>query len=169
VPFDPNVPRGEDTDFLINAMIFGFNFLLDNQLAIRHLPPKKSHPVWMRIREDIYRFVYERAKINNQKDTKGMTCVYPEDFDPYPGCFLKSELEEKIEKSCGLLSEEYLVQGNMQGSKNALHNIDIARSDAVPKYDPFERLCLLQKHWEKLMKYTNKSKIRSHIQEIIEG
>jgi len=169
VPFDPNVPRGEDTDFLINAMMFGFNFLLDNQLAIRHLPPKKSHPVWMRIREDIYRFAYERAKINNQKDTKGMTCVYPEDFDPYPGCFLKSDLEEKVEKSCGLLSEEYLAQGDMQGSKDALHNIDLVKSDAVPKYDPFERLCLLQKHWEKLMKYTNKSKIRSHIQEIIEG
>jgi len=50
VPFDPNVPRGEDTDFLINAMMFGFNFLLDNQLTIRHIPPKKSHPIWMRIR-----------------------------------------------------------------------------------------------------------------------
>lgn len=83
--------------------------------------------------------------------------------------FLKSDLEEKVEKSCGLLSEEYLAQGDMQGSKDALHNIDLVKSDAVPKYDPFERLCLLQKHWEKLMKYTNKSKIRSHIQEIIEG
>ena len=117
----------------------------------------------MRIREDICRFVYERAKINNQKDAKGMTCVYPEDFDPYPGCFLKSDLEKKVEKSCELLSEEYLVQGDMQGSKDALHNIDIVKLDAVPKHDPFESLCLLQKHWEKLMKYTNKGRILSLI------
>ena len=27
VPFDPNVPRGEDIDFLINARLFGFTFL----------------------------------------------------------------------------------------------------------------------------------------------
>ena len=28
-----------------------------------------------------------------------MTKVHPEDFDPYPGCFLKKDLDEKIEKS----------------------------------------------------------------------
>lgn len=47
VPFDPNVPRGEDIDFLINARMFGFSFFLDNQLSIRHLPPPKTHPTWM--------------------------------------------------------------------------------------------------------------------------
>ena len=97
-----------------------------------------------------------------------MAYVYPRDFDPYPGCFLKSNLEEKIEKSCDLLSKEYLFKGDIIGSNEALRNIYIAKSDAVPKYDPFSRLCLLQKHWEKLMKYTNKSKIRSNIQKIIE-
>ena len=54
VPFDPQVGRGEDIDYLINAKMFGFNFFLDNQLSIKHLPPKKTHPVWMRTREDIY-------------------------------------------------------------------------------------------------------------------
>ncbi|MCD5401991.1 hypothetical protein LR013_05335 [candidate division NPL-UPA2 bacterium] len=87
VPFDPRVSRGEDIDFLINARMFGFTFFLDNQLSIRHLPPAKTHLTWMQLREDIHRFIYERAKIEHQKEIEGMTRVHPEDFDPYPGCF----------------------------------------------------------------------------------
>lgn len=74
----------------------------------------------MRLREDIYRFIYEREKIKKQKETTGMTHVHPEHLDSYPGCFLKVDLEEKVEKSCELLSEEYLTQGDIQGSKEAL-------------------------------------------------
>lgn len=87
VPFDPRVSRGKDIDFLINARMFGFTFFLDNQLSIRHLPPAKTHLTWMQLREDIHRFIYERAKIEHQKEIEGMTRVHPEDFDPYPGCF----------------------------------------------------------------------------------
>ena len=169
VPFDPDVPRGEDIDFLINAKMCGFSFFLDNQLSIKHLPPPKTHPTWMRLREDIYRFIYERAKVDNQKEIEGMTKIYPEDFDPYPGCFLKRDLEEKIEKSCKLLSEEYSAQGDIQGSEGALNNIALARTDAIPKYDPFQRLCELQKRWQGLMEYTSKSEVRSCVRGIIEG
>lgn len=167
VPFDPVVRRGEDIDFLINARMFGFHFFLDNQLFIKHLPPPKMHPIWMQLREDIYRFIYERAKIEHQKEIKGMTKVYPEDFDPYPGCFLKSDLEEKIEKACKLLSEEYLAQGDRQGSEEALNNIVIAKTDAVPRYDPFQSLCELQKRWQGLMLFTSRGKIRLRIRDII--
>ncbi|MDO9574977.1 MAG: hypothetical protein Q7J55_00430 [bacterium] len=167
VPFDPNVPRGEDMDFLINARMFGFTFFLDNQLSIGHLPPPETHPTWMQLREDIYRFMYERAKIEHQKETKGMTKVYPEDFDPYPGGFLKRDLEEKIEKSCKLLSEEYLAQGNRKGSEEALNNITLARTDALPKFDPFQKLCELQKRWRELMLFTSRGDIRSQIRDTI--
>jgi hypothetical protein len=168
VPFDPKVPRGEDIDFLINAKMFGFLFFLDNQLSIRHLPPPKTHPVWMRLREDIYRFVYERAKIESQKEKRGMTKVHPEEFDPYPGCFLKRDLERKIEKASKLLSEEYLDGGDKKGSEEALRNVELSRTDAVPKYDPFQSLCTLQTRWEELMEFTCKKEIQSGIREIIE-
>jgi hypothetical protein len=98
-----------------------------------------------------------------------MTKVHPEDFDPYPGCFLKRDLEEKIEKSCKLLSEEYLARGDRQGSEEALNNIVLARTDAVPKYDPFKRLCSLQKRWQELMEYTSKREVRLSIRKIIKG
>lgn len=169
IPFDPHVPRGEDIDFLINARMFGFSFFLDNQLAIKHLAPPKTHPVWMRLREDIYRFVYERAKIRSQRKVEGMTKVHPEEFDPYPGCFLKDDLEEKIEKAGKILSEEYLYIGDKKGSEEALKNIQIAKVEAVPKFDPFERLCSLQRRWKEMMSYTGKSKTSSKIKEIIEG
>ena len=169
VPFDPKVPRGEDIDFLINARMFGFTFSLDNQLSIKHLPPPKTHPHWMQLRQDIYRFIYERAKIENQKEVKGMTRVYPEDLDPYPGCFLKRDLEEKIEKSCQLLSEEYLALGDRQGSEEALNNITLAKTHTMPKYDPFQHLCQLQKHWQELMQYTRKREVCSIIGDIMGG
>lgn len=169
VPFDPEVPRGEDIDFLINAKMFGVPFFLDNQLSIKHLAPPKMHPVWMRLREDIYRFIYERAKIESQKEIDGLTRVHAEEFDPYPGCFFKADLERKIEKSCQLLSEECLVQGDKKGSEEALKNIELAKSEAVPKFDPFQNLCRLQKRWQGLMEYTCKSEVSSVLKQIVEG
>ena len=164
VPFDPSVPRGEDIDFLMNVRMFGFTFLLDNQLSIKHLPPQKTHPTWMQLREDIYRFIHERTKIEHQRKVEGMNKIYPEDFDPYPGCFLKKDLEEKIEKSCRLLSREYLAQGDKKGSEEALNNITLAKTDAVPNYDLFQNLCNLQKRWQELMIYTGK---REDISELL--
>ena len=167
VPFDPHVTRGEDIDFLINARMFGFNFFLDNQLSIKHLAPPKSHPTWMQVREDIYRFVYERAKINSQLDVDGMRRVSPDDFDPYPGCFFRNDLEEKVEKACRLLSEEYSSEGKETDSKESLQNSLIARTDAVPKHNPFQKLCSLQKVWKDLMYYTADDDVSSKLRNII--
>ncbi len=169
VPFDPDVPRGEDIDYLINARMFGFSFFLDNKLSIRHLPPSKSHPVWMQLREDIYRFIFERAKLEGQVVKEGMVRVAPEDLDPYPGRFLRSDLEEKIEGACRLLSEEYLEQGDTAGSEEALQNIELARTDAVPVSNPFQDLCELQERWKRLMEFTGREGVRSGLGKIIEG
>ena len=169
VPFDPEVLRGEDIDFLINARMFGYNFLLDNQLAIRHLPPQKTHAIWMQLRQDIYRFIYERAKIRNQKEVDGMTRVCPEDFDPYPGCFLKDDLDERIEKSCRILSEEYLSLGDNRSSEETLKNIALSKTDVVPKEDPFQHLCQIQGCWKGLMQYTSNREVRARIREVMGG
>ncbi len=169
VSFDPGVTRGEDIDFLMNARMFGFNFFLDNQLSIKHLPPPKAHPTWKQLREDIYRFVYEREKIRSQKDMDGMVRVCPEDFDPYPGCFMKDDLEDKVEKSCRLLSEAYLSDGAGQDAEEALSSILTAGNDAVPEHDPFQSLCEMQRRWQEMMKFTGEEKIRSRMAEIILG
>jgi hypothetical protein len=169
VPFDPNITRGEDIDFLINARMFGFTFFLDNQLSIKHLPPPKTHPSWLQLRQDIHRFIYEKAKIENQKDVENMTKVHVDDLDPYPGCFLKDDLQERIERTCQMLSEEYTNRGDKQGAEQSLNNITFARASAMPKYDPFQHICQTQRQWKELMQYTSKKEVRLHIKEIIEG
>ncbi len=99
VPFDPNLPRGEDIDYVINSRMFNFNFFLDNQLNIKHKPPSKHHPIWQRLRQDIFRFYYEREKIRGQYEQPNMLKVEPEDFDPYPGEFLRSSLDDEVFKT----------------------------------------------------------------------
>ena len=168
VPFDPDVPRGEDIDYLINARMFGFSFFLDNKLSIRHLPPSKSHPMWMQLREDICRFIYERAKLEGQVEKEGMVRVAPEDLDPYPGMFLRINLEEKIEGACQLLSEEYIEQGDTIGSDEALQNIELAMTNVVPGSNPFQNLCELQKRWKGLMESTSGDGVNSGLREIID-
>ena len=150
VPFDPHITRGEDIDYVINSRMYGFTFFLDNTLSIKHLPVPKKHPQWKRIREDIYRFVYERAKIVSQYKTSNMVIVTPEDFDPYPGEFLRDDLDEKIFRSNMMLAADYMLQGDSEGCAESLNNISISRKDAMPGFDPFSRYRLNQKLWEQI-------------------
>ena len=150
VPFDPQITRGEDIDYLINSRMYGFSFFLDNTLSIKHLPVPKKHPQWKRIREDIVRFVYERAKISSQYKTGNMVMVTPEDFDPYPGEFLREDLDEKIFRSNMMLAADYMLQGDSEGCAESLNNIAIGKKDAVPNYDAFSRYRHNQKIWEQI-------------------
>ena len=163
VPFDPNVRRGEDIDYLINAKMYGYNFYLDSELAIKHVAPPKSHPDWMQLREDIYRFTYERAKLESQKPQSEMTFVNAADLDPYPGRFLGSELEERVEAACILLSEEYRKNRDSVGMSESMKNLEIIEDPDFPGFNPFEALLVLQKQWEQLMTLTASANWRNKI------
>ncbi len=167
VPFDPYVARGEDIDYLINAKMFGFNFFLDNKLNVKHLPPPKTHPVWKRTREDIYRFVYERAKINSQYEVSNMRMVSAKDFYPYPGEFLTNELEDKVFKTNLLLALEYLSKGNVEACQESIKNIYLSVYEAIPKKDPFTAYRRIQKDWEKLIDFTleHKGELRKIVED----
>jgi CRP-like cAMP-binding protein len=154
VPFDPKVTRGEDTDYVINSRIFGFNFYLDNQLAIKHLPPPKSHPVWKRFREDIYRFLYNKSKFDNQKEITNLHLIKPEDFDPYPGQFLKPDLGDKIFKTNIILALDYLANNKVEECKETIKNIYLARYEAIPHYNTYETYLQFQTNWRKLLEHT---------------
>jgi len=148
VPFDPEITRGEDIDYVINSRMYGFSFFLDNTLSIKHLPVPKKHPQWKRIREDIYRFVYEREKIASQIKKGNMVMVAPEDFDPYPGEFLREDLDEKIFRSNMMLATDYMMKGDTEGALESLNNIMIAKKDAKPDFDSFKKYRNTQKLWE---------------------
>lgn len=85
--FDPWITRGEDIDYLLNARIEGYSFWFDPDLVVAHLPPDayQSSP-YAKLCEDVVRFVYERGKLKQE-------CVDPSQLDPYPGAFLRDNLE----------------------------------------------------------------------------
>ncbi len=166
IPFDPFVTRGEDIDFLINIKMFGYKFFLDNTLAIKHLPPSKSHPVWKQFREDIYRFVYERAKLRDQEPEENMLPVLAETLKPYPRAFLGDDLEDKIERACTLLAEQYSAQGSETDAEETLKNIKIARTQAVSKNNLFRRFVRTKRLWEEMMALTAGKDIRGRLKSL---
>jgi hypothetical protein len=169
VPFDPRITRGEDTDYVINARMFGFNFFLDNQLAIKHRPPPKTHPVWKRFREDIYRLLYDRSKIASQEKRPNMVLVKAADFDPYPGHFLKDDLEDKILKANLILALNYLSQGNTEACQEALQNIWLAKTDAVPQDNTFHAYLAFQRRWEQLVARASADEVWPRLQSVVTG
>lgn len=168
IPFDPNITRGEDIDFLINMRMFGHKFFLDNTLSIKHLPPPKSHPIWKQMREDIYRFVFERAKLRNQgSDVKGMVHVSAGDLLPYPGAFLMDDLEEKIAGASMILAELYRSDGKESDRVETLKNIDIATGDDLPTANAFHKLLDIQKLWEKMIKLSSRKEIKNQLTQAV--
>ncbi len=155
VPFDPRLTRGEDIDYLINARMFSFNFFLDNQLAIKHLSPGKKHPIWQHLRQDIYRFFYEKAKIESQVEKPNMIKVEPEDLSPYPGEFLKSDLEDKVFKTNLILALDYLSNNKIDECKATIKNIHLAKYDAVPKDNIFNEYLKTQNDWSNILKFAH--------------
>ena len=87
VGFDPGITRGEDMDYMINAHLKGYPWFMASDLRITHLPPKHYDiPAYAKLKQDVIRFVYECAKI----EANG---VNPELFDPYPGRFLRDDID----------------------------------------------------------------------------
>ena len=105
VSFDPFITRGEDIDYLINATLRGFRFWFDKQLVITHLPPEASHgsPAWGKLRQDVLRFIYEREKLHIARTD-------PSQFDPYPGRFLREDVDTQAIEALRTLSDAEMEQ-----------------------------------------------------------
>jgi hypothetical protein len=140
VPFDPYIPRGEDTDYLINASQLGYSLLFDKELQIKHLHPKRTEVYFQEeLRWDIERFLYEREK---------MRIGLAVDLDPYPGYFLKWTLYPKATLTSLLISLDYLWRREWKRAKECLSNINLffqERNGGWLKYLKFRR------DWERAM------------------
>jgi len=151
VSFDPNVTRGEDIDYLVNAKFFGHDFLLDRELRIRHLPPPKTAPLWRRFREDLDRFIYSRAKLQGQEPGDGRRLVGVEELDPYPGRFLRDDLEDLIFRTCVLMGMDYLSKGDTTGFSECMASVLRARSQARLAGNPYLRYLEWNRRWVECM------------------
>jgi hypothetical protein len=162
ISFDPHVRRGEDIDYLVNCKFFDIDFLLDNQLAIKHMPPTTHVPAWAHFRENIYRFIYAREKLLRQVPAEGVRRVEAEELNPYPGRCMRDDLEDMIFKTSVLMGLHQLRRPGDRslltpaidiGFEESMKNIHIARFDATPKHDPFLWYLDFRAKWEGLMEF----------------
>jgi glycosyltransferase involved in cell wall biosynthesis len=117
VPFDPYIPRGEDTDYLINASQMGFCLLFDKELRIKHLHPDRTEVFFQdELKGDIERFLYEREKTKSGLDI---------DLDPYPGHFLRWTLYPRAFLTSLFLALDYLRRGEWEKPWECLRNMSL--------------------------------------------
>lgn len=108
VAYDPWITRGEDTDYLINLRLYGINVWFDNRWRVRHLPPSGNKSS-ARFLQDVYRWTYERRKLEICNTNIDLQKVAPADLMPYPGPWISNELPTRIRKTAflyTLLSDE---------------------------------------------------------------
>jgi len=151
VPFDPYIHRGEDMDMLVNARMFDFAFLLDNQLWLLHFPGYVASR-WSEMRQDIYRFAYMRRKLQYQEHKNEVTPLQTKSLEPYPGYFLTRSIMFKFAVSAFLSAIHSALKSSTVESIEYLRNIKLSLSDVhnyVEKHyrDYFD----FQERWAKTM------------------
>lgn len=93
--FDPWIPRGEDLDYMIDLRIYGSDIWFDNQWYLNHLPPATKSE-GNRFRQDIFRWIYEHAKLEYSHSLIDLHKVTAQSLEPYPGPFLEPSLMRRI-------------------------------------------------------------------------
>ncbi len=139
VPYDPYIPRGEDTDYLINASHIGFSLFFDREMRVKHLHPERSEIYFEEeLKGDIERFLYERDK------TKANIQV---DLDPYPGRFLKWTLYPKAALTSAFLGLDYVTKGEWKKAGRCLAGMGLffRQQTGWPNYLEFRG------DWERVM------------------
>lgn len=93
--FDSWIPRGEDLDYMLDLRMYGSDIWFDNKWQLRHLPPKTKHE-GSRFRQDIFRWLYEHAKLEYSYSLIDLQKITPQSLEPYPGPFLERGLRNRI-------------------------------------------------------------------------
>ncbi len=132
IGFDPCITRGEDIDYLINALLAGYHFYFDRLLAIEHRPPRHyESSAYAKLRHDVFRFTYQREKLR-------LAGFAPQAFDPYPGRLLRPDLLDHARMA---LTSEFPADGDERwGSPDSiLESAQAYAETQAPKYVEFAR------------------------------
>ena len=98
VAFDPWITRGEDLDYLFNLRLAGYEMWFDSSWYVRHLPPATPDET-NRFLQDVYRWLYERAKLTFASHREDLRQVTAKSLMPYPGKWISSEVEGRISRT----------------------------------------------------------------------
>jgi hypothetical protein len=146
VSFDPYISRGEDIDFLFNAKYKGYKFLLDRELSIKHLPPKGQNPLWLKMREDIKRFIYMKVKLQKRDFAIARTM-------PYPGYFLTGNIYLKIFITNFILSLRSLFRGKFSEFIQFSKNIVLMFNSKKVAYSNYLKFKEMDHNWQEFMSW----------------
>lgn len=145
IPYDPYNTRGEDGDYLINCKYFKLGFFFDNKLKVKHIPPKRVAPYWCKFRQDVYRFIYLRQKIKTLN-------IDPSELDPYPGVFLKKNLEKRLISTSANYAQSCLNKRELKDASDYIKNSTEILFRAKTRAKIYEKSYLkFKKEWEKVM------------------
>jgi len=169
LPFDPQIPRGEDVDYVANAAMWGIPFFFDKNLRVLHLPPEKPHPTWLKLRQDLRRFAYARRKLREQELHPEMVRVSPLELAPYPGNFLTDELEKKAYHSHALLALEYLAAGDAEGARETLQNLCLFQQETSCPENAFRAYLDLTSRWQELQTWLADAEIAALARQTLWG
>jgi hypothetical protein len=107
--------------------------------------------------------VFEKKKLEGQEGYPGLHPLHAAELDPYPGEFLKDDLEEKIVRSNQMLALDYFSKGDSQGAMECMRNIYLAKTLADSDENPYYNLLRLQTDWEQLMDFFSSEKVASEV------
>ena len=141
IPFDPNIPRGEDIDYLINARLLGYQFWLDKELIVIHMPPVDYRtPLGLTVKQDVSFFIYQRTKL---AFAQGVGLEEMKGLNPYPGRFLQRDLEEHAVQAL-----RTVCTGTTHDVPSAEYFVKEAVEEAKKKVQEY---FAFQPQWEELM------------------
>ena len=166
LPFDPEVARGEDIDYVINARMFQVPFFLDPRLRVVHAPPAKPHPLWRRLRQDLQRFWYTRLKLLAQDKALTPARVTASELMPYPGNFLTADLELRAYRAHLALAREYLALNQTAEAEQTLLNLSVFQS-LTPADNILEAYVARVGQWRRLQSWLNQPEVRKAVVEIL--
>ncbi|MDD3580070.1 MAG: hypothetical protein PHW74_03495 [Desulfobacca sp.] len=169
LPFDPALTRGEDIDYVLNARLFKIPFFLDNTLAVIHLPPEKPHPDWLRLRQDLARFLYTRRKLREPAPQPGLASITAAELKPYPGNFLEDDLEDRAGHSHTLLALEYLAKGQPQAALDTLENLALIQAASQPSSSVLATYVEMVSDWQKLQSWLARPEVAVRARHAVEG
>lgn len=141
VAFDPWITRGEDLDYLFNLKLYGIDVWFDNRWRVRHTPPRIKDTAF-RFLQDVYRWTYERRKIEVCNGNIDLHKIVPEQLMPYPGPWIGPELPARIRKTA-------LLRALMTHEKGAYFKVyRKGRKDAVTYAEEnCAKYMHFQEHW----------------------
>lgn len=144
VAFDPYITRGEDLDYLFNLRMYGLEVWFDNQWQVQHLPPETPKPA-SRFRQNVYRWVYEQAKLSAAATRPDLVQVTASSLMPYPGSYLQEDLGSRVRSTA--LRRALTARVTVEDRREYLSVWKDGLADAVANAQRHERSYLQFQSW----------------------